>query len=322
MPDPRNLQLANRGILNLLFDDEFRTALNAAVGSIITESLVSGQLPSPQQLLSALGKHRAKLQNILLRNTNKVTTQFEEAFDPMLSSVFSIPKIDPESESLWVPETEFDNVPDGSYFLGAVVHDAAGNALDLMYSEVTVDTKAPEADVEISSGNNTVFYQNADGVYVATSLEPGAATLKVTGKPGLKPSDRVAQAEGYLFYQIIELNQDGTPYEGDPSIQRPNTWMPLTPEATMLASTVWDQTIAQLVGQNVLPDEIDLGGVAIPTQTLTLDTVLAFLGTPLGLGFLQDNLNPPLEDLGELLNVHLELDPDVAQSLVDVLGQL
>ena len=320
MPDPRNLQLANRGILNALFDDDFRAVVNTAIGSTIVESLASGQLPSPQQLLNALGKHQARLQNILLRNANTVTTQFEEAFDPMLSSVFSIPKIDPESESLWVPETEFDNIPDGNYFLGAVVHDANGNPLDLMQGEFTVDTSAPEADVEISSGANTAFYENDDGVYVAAPLEPGAATLKVTGVPGLKPSDRVAQAEGYLLYQIIELNKDGTPYEGDPSLQRPNTWMPLTPEATMLASTIWDQTIAQLVGQNALPDEIDLGGIAIPTQTLTLNTVLAFLGTPLGLGFLQDSLNPPLADLGELLNVHLQLDADVAQSLVDVLG--
>ena len=74
MPDPRNLQLTNRGILEELFDDNFRTVFNTAVGSIITESLTSGQLPSPQQLLSALGKHRWRLQNILLRNANKVTT--------------------------------------------------------------------------------------------------------------------------------------------------------------------------------------------------------------------------------------------------------
>ena len=68
--------------------------------------------------------------------------------------------------------------------------------------------------------------------------------------------------------------------------------MPLTPEATMLASTIWDQTISQLVGQNVLPEEIEFSGVTVPTQTLTLNTVLAFLGTPLGLGFLQDNFKP------------------------------
>ena len=104
----------------------------------------------------------------------------------MLSSVFTIPKVNPEYGSLWVPETQFDNIPDGNYFLGAVVHDVNGNPLDLMQGEFTVDTSAPEADVEISAGANTVYYENAEGVYVATSLEPGAATLKVTGVPGLK----------------------------------------------------------------------------------------------------------------------------------------
>ena len=43
----------------------------------------------------------------------------------MLSSVFSVPKIEPESESLWV--AEFDNIPDKNYFLGAHVYDANGN---------------------------------------------------------------------------------------------------------------------------------------------------------------------------------------------------
>ena len=328
MPDPRNLQLTNRGILDALFDDNFRAAMATAVGPVLTEALAtltSGQSFSPQQaqqftqqLLNALGKHRWKLQNILLRNANKVTRRFEESFDPMLSSVFTIPRVNPEYGSLWVPETQFDNIPDGNYFLGAVVHDVNGNPLDLMQGEFTVDTSAPEADVEISSGANTVGYENDDGVYVATSLESGAATLTITGKPD-NPLE-VAQAEGYLIYQIIGLNEDGTPYEGDPSLQRPNTWMPLTPEATMLASTIWDQTIAQLVGQKVLPEEIEFGGVTVPTQTLTLNTVLAFLGTPLGLGFLQDNLNPSFEDLGDLLNMHLQLDPDVTQSLVDILG--
>ena len=318
MPDPRNLQLADRGLLSALFDSNFRDVFGQAMGSIIGESLASGQLPSAQQVMSALETHRLKLQNILLRNSDRVTRQFEETFDPMLASVFSIPKTDPASESLWV--AEFTDIRDGNYFLGAVVHDTAGNPVDLMQGEFTVDTSAPEADIEISAGNNTAGYENAEGVYVATAPQPGAATLSITGVPKPGPSNIVAEAEGYLLYQIIELNADGTPYEGVPSVQRPNTWMPLTPEATMLASTVWDQTITQLVGQNVLPEEIEFGGATLPTKSLDLNTVLTVLGTPLGLGFLQDSLNPPLEALGDLLNVHLELDADVAQLLAEVFG--
>ena len=149
-----------------------------------------------------------------------------------------------------------------------------GNPLDQMWSDVTVDTKAPEADVAISTGNNTSVYQNADGAYIATALEPGPATLKVTGVPGSGDSNYVGEGYGYLLYQIIGLNEDGTPYMGEASLQRPNTWMPLTPEATMLASTVWDQAIEQLVGQGMLPEELDLSAAGLgvmPTENLTLD---------------------------------------------------
>ena len=39
MPDPRNLQLANRGILEALFNDEFREAFTTAVGPMIDRGL-------------------------------------------------------------------------------------------------------------------------------------------------------------------------------------------------------------------------------------------------------------------------------------------
>ncbi len=320
MPDPRNLQLADRGIIDALFDSDFRAVAARALGPIINNFISSGKPPTPQELLNALGKAQGPLQNILLRNANRLTSQFEKAFDPMLASVFNIPKIDPASESMWV--AELDNIPEGNHYLGAVVYDASGNRnpLDLMQGEFTVDTHAPEADIAINPGNtNTTGYMNDEGVYVATALNPGvAATLNITGMP---TRGVVAPGEGYLLYQIIGLAEDGTPLplsdEGDSSFKQ---WSPLTIEATMLASRVWDDTIAQLVHQGVLPEEITFGGAKISTQTLTLETVLSILGTPLGLGFLQDTLNPPLRAAADLLRIRLQLNDETAQSLVDILG--
>ncbi len=319
MPDPRNLQLADRGILDALFDSNFQTVFKSAADPLLAKLLSGGSL-TPQEILDAVTKHRARLQTILLGNSNRITTQFESGFDPLLASVFSIPKVDPESESLWV--ASFDNIHDGNYFVGAVVHDADGNPLDQMWSDITVDTKAPEANVEISEGDNTAVYHNdADGIYVATNLGPGTATLKVTGIPGAGPSNYVREGYGYLLYQILGLNPDGTPYRGQSSLQRPNTWMPLTPEATMLASTVWEQTIAQLVDQGALPEELDFAGATLPTKTLNLETVLAFLGTPAGLAYIENDptLGPALEDLGNFLDQDL-LDPKVINLLVEVFG--
>ena len=335
MPDPRNLQLADRGILNALFDDDFRAALTTAVGPLLAKML-SGESPTQQEFVNTVQKHRARLQNILLYNSNRVTTQFESGFDPMLSSVFSIPKIDPESESLWVASFDDTEIQDGNYFVGAVVHDENNNPLDQMWSDVTVDTKAPEAEVEIEAGDNTTVYENVDGVYVATTLEPGAATLTVTGIPGPGRSNYVAEAEGYLLYQIIGLDSDGNPYLGESSLQRPNTWMPLTPEATMLASTVWKQTIEQLVRQGLLPEEIDLPPAAsllglsagvTPTKELPLNivsTALPLLATPAGLGFIENDptFGPIIKDikaLGDFLGEDL-LDPKVINLLNEVFG--
>ena len=255
MPDPRNLQLADRGIIELLFDDEFQAAL---LDPAILASLASGQIPSGNEL--------QKLRNILQINAFKLLNQFTDAFDPKLSSVFSVPKIDTTSETIWV--AEFTDIPEGNYFLGATVYDAGGNELDLMQGEFTVDTEAPKAKVEIAaeaaiemgaaSATNTAGYLNRDDVYVATVSESdAAATLNIMGVP--TSGGPVAEGYGYLIYQIIGLNDDGTPYLGDPSLERPNTWMPLTIESTMLASTVWDQLREQLPRLGVeIPSQLDL----------------------------------------------------------------
>ncbi len=330
MPDPRNLQLADRGILAAVFNDDFQAALLNAAGPLLISAL-SGEQITVQEILNALGKHQARLQGMLLENAGKVITKFESGFDPMLSSVFSVPKFDPESESLWV--ASFDDIDEGNYFVGAVVYDEAGNPLDQMWSDVTVDTKAPEADVKISAGDNTTVYENIDGVYVATALKSGPATLNITGI--LDDPSQVAQGYGYLLYQILRLNPDGTPYQGASSLQSPNTWMPLTPEATMLASTIWEQTIRQLALQGALPEKIDLPPIAQPIlgvgeaidlpEELTLkfvsETVLPLLATPIGLGFIENDptLGPAIKGLSDFLGGDL-LDPDVVNLLVEVFG--
>ena len=313
MPDPRNLQLADRGILERLIDDEVKAELSNLT-PVLLASLANEQIPS--------GRELGKLQNILQRNAYKVLTRFTDAFDPQLSSVFSVPKIDTTSESIWV--TEFTDIPEGNYFLGATVYDADEN-LDRMQGEFTVDTEAPKADVEIAAekaiemsahnATNTAGYQNREGVYVATALKPGAATLNIMGNP---TSGRVEEGYGYLIYQIIGLDPSGDPYIGDPSLQRPNTWMPLTIESTMLASVVWDQLKEQLTRQ----------GIEIPSElNLPLDAIQGLLDvliTPAGGALLETQapqINATLKAIGDVLGVRLQLEDDGTRKLLaDVLG--
>ena len=303
MPDPRNLQLADRGIVNAIFTAEFKGALLLAMAGPVQKA-ISGQQPTANDIVNALGKHQRKLQNILLRNANALTTQFENAFDPMLSSVFTLPRIDAAMESIWA--ASIDSIADGNYYLGAVVHDANGNPLDQMQGEFTVDTSAPEAGIHITPGANATGYMNEEGVYVATAPAAGTtAALNITGTP--KVAD-VAPGEGYLFYQEIKLDADGMPQ---------SAWAPLTVDATMLASRIWDETLAQLDRQGAIPQQFSF------IQGVPFEQVLALLSPGLiqqyANPFLKQYVNPTLKQLAPKIG-DAQLSEEDSQTLLEILG--
>ena len=235
MPDPRNLQLVDRGIIDELFTPDIRVELLSILGSPraapVIQKVLNGQPVSPSEVFGVMTpRQQRKLQNLLLRNTNKLMEEFEASFDPKLASVFTVPGINPETESLWV--ASIDGIADGNYYLEALVNDAAGNPVDQIQETFTVDTSAPEADIQITPGDaNTAGYENSEGIYVATAHTPGNVILNITGMP--KPAyagQGVGPGEGYLFYQEVGLDADGIPT---------SNWMPLTVESTMLTNRIW-----------------------------------------------------------------------------------
>ena len=303
MPDPRNLQLADRGIINAIFTTDFKAALIGAMAGPISKA-TSGQQLTANDIVNALGKHQRKLQNILFRNANALTTQFENAFDPMLSSVFTLPRIDAATESIWA--ASIDSIADGNYYLGAVVLDANGNPLDQMQGEFTVDTSAPDAGIHITPGANATGYMNEEGVYVATAPAAGTtATLNITGTP--KVAD-VAPGEGYLFYQEIKLDADGMPQ---------SAWAPLTVDATMLASRIWDESLAQLDRQGAIPKQFSF------IQGVPFEQVLALLSPGLiqqyANPFLKQYVNPTLKQVAPKIG-DAQLSEEDSQTLLDILG--
>ena len=324
MPDPRNLQIADRGIIQALFVDPKIIALQSQIGQAL------GPNPTSQQVLRFLGsKLGRRLQNAILANANALVTEFESAFDPKLASVFTVPQVNPTSESLWV--ANIDGISDGNYYLQAIVHDAAGNGLDQMQAEFTVDTSAPKAGIQISPGDsNTIGYSSEiDDVYVVTTLNPSlAATLNITGLP--QRAD-VAPGEGYLVYQIIKLNEDGMPYQGQASLESPNTWMPLTIESTMLASRIWEEVIQQLDRQGQIPETLKVSGVEIPGAIIkgySLDQVLGLLSPAL----VMQTANPELasvfksqmslKNLVNSLGLPTQLNEYHSEWLLDILGDV
>ena len=317
MPDPRNLQMVDRGIIRELFTPDLNRAvtdilISPGAAGILQKVAVGQSIDVNEFLRVATPKQQRRIQGILARNANRIVTKFENAFDPMIASVFTVWRPTPES-SLWV--ANIDDLDDRHYYLQAVAHDADGNPLDQIQEMFTVDTKAPEADIRISPATNTGGYPSErEDIYVATALESGLATLNVTGSPKYA---NVAPGEGYLVYQIIKLNEDGTPYQGEASLESPNTWMPLTIESTMLASRLWDETLQQL----------ERRGIEIPTElNLPLETILTVLTSSAGPGLVQTFVNPSLKSIkqftgfGGLSDEHAALLIEVLGTAVDILN--
>ncbi len=315
MPDPKNLQIVDRGIVAELFTPDLSGVItdilaSPRVSGILQRALAGQQVGIGEVLSAATPRQQSRIASILARNANRITTQFENVPDPMLASVFTVPRVNMETESLWV--AEIPDIADGSYYLAATVHDANGNPLDLVQEMLTVDTSAPEAGIQIMDGGNTTGYTNAEGIYVATAPHAGAAALNIMGMP---KGASVGAGQGYLFYQEIALDADGNPL---------STWMPLTVESTMLTSRIWSalvsrqgndlagflkQSAPQLVGG------LDNDAIQALLSTTTPQSVLALLSP----GLIQDFANPFLKSLQPFIG-RFQLTESQAQLIIDALG--
>ena len=308
MPDPRNLQMQDRGIINRLITPDLGQAVQDIVQDILTSpqaigvlaKALGGQVDVNEILSLVTPKHRMIIGNILLRNTEALWSQFETEFDPLLASVFTVPKVDPQSESLWF--AEIPDIADGNYQVGAVVHDVDGEPLDQIQENITVDTSAPEADIQIMPGINAAGYPNSEGIYVAAAVDASApATLDIMGIP--KRAD-IGPGVGYLFYQQLGLDVDGNPE---------SNWMPLLVESTMLTSDIWE-AVQRAVAEGRLDRPAD--PILQTALNLPFDAVLGILNA----NMVQQFLNPPLKFLKRQIGIGGTLNAAQAQLIVDALG--
>ena len=312
MPDPRNLQIWERGIVERLITPDLvqtvREILTSPAALGVLANAIAGQV-NPNDILSAVTpQQRNRLGNILLRNTDALWSHFETEFDPLLASVFTVPKIDPQSESLWL--AEISDIADGNYQVGAVVHNADGDALDQMQENVTVDTSAPEADIRIIPGTNAAGYASVDGTYVAAAVDASAppCTLDIMGVP--KHAD-IGPGVGYLYYQQLGLDPDG-------NVE--SNWMPLTVDSTMLTSDIWvavQEAMAEgRLAKPKLPRPADQA-LLETALALPLDGLFAFLTADL----IQQFANPFIESQVKPLGLGIgKLNPVHAQNIVDALN--
>ena len=303
MPDPRNLQMDDRGIVDQLITPDlaqvFQDILRSPQAQAILAKAYFGQVNINEILGLVTPRQRNRIANILMRNTESLWSHFETEFDPLLASVFSVPGVDPQSESLWV--AKIPNIADGNYNLQAVVHNS-GEELDDIQENFTVDTSAPEADIRIMPGINAAGYENVEGIYVAAAVDASSpATLDIMGAP--KRAD-VGPGVGYLYYQQLGLDDHGNPA---------SNWMPLTVESTMLTSNIW-KAVQEAMAEGRLARPAD------PTfQTLLALPFEAILAT-LNADLLQQFANPLLKDLKRQTGIGGTLNDAQAQLIVDALG--
>ena len=224
MPDPKNLQLQDRGLFKELFTPDVVAKL-----APIAISIQTGQKPTGQQ--------QRQLLNAVLNSANNLFTRFEETFDPMLVSVFSLPYVDIAKESLWY--ANLGDIADGEVNFEARVMNANGEVVDhIAVNNLTADDSAPEADINIGTAEHATGYWNSDDVFVSTANpEQPADTPALVNITSTVTKGAVGHGEGYLVYQIIKLDEYGRPL---------SAWMPLTVQNSMFASEIWDLVIDNL----------------------------------------------------------------------------
>jgi len=220
IPDPRNLQLEDRGIIARLLTKEFQLAIKPVLDPVVLA--ISQGKPIPAINLTA--QKQQELLDIITVEAQKIAQDIVSTMDPMVTSLFTVPALS-DSQSLWAAPFDFNANADGAYQLDVQALAADGKIIDeIKGKKFTVDRTAPEADVTIATGTNSAIYRReSDGAYVATVLpsKPGSpadipqATLRITATPRGNQADLL----GYL-HQMIK-------YEADPTKQALNIWLPL-----------------------------------------------------------------------------------------------
>ncbi len=215
MPDPRNLQVEDRGIIERLITPEVQAVIAQILEPTI-EAIAAGQDAPPPQVGLQHIRPGFELALAVLPAATELINEIGATLDPMLDSVFTVPVLD-GSQSLWIANYDFGMLPDGKYTLSASVYDAAGNPL-LEYlpgakqafpdKVFLVDRTAPMAKVEIEYDPNVVgmYQREEDGSHVATVLPTGEgpATLRIKAMPVGTPQSQDGLV-GYL-YQMMPMN--------------------------------------------------------------------------------------------------------------------
>ncbi|HIO81721.1 TPA: PKD domain-containing protein, partial [Candidatus Poribacteria bacterium] len=255
LPDPRNLQIEDRDLIEKLVTREFQLAV-----APVLDPMVSSVFSGGGKVMSIAPQQQKKLTSILTANALPLMDDILQTLDPKVSSMFVTPKLS-TSQSLWVATFDLANNIDGDYQLSASVYNTNGDLVDRIGGKkFRLDRFAPSADLSVSAGQNSRVYQAEDGVYVATALpvakgESPLATLNLSLQ-----HDPVNDVDltGYI-YQLIR-------HHDDVASQTAEFWtgVPTSPDADYTGAS---QVIGGLLGGLLAPGQLGIFGQQPVTAT-------------------------------------------------------
>jgi PKD repeat protein len=249
MPDPRNPQIDDLGLLERLITPEVQVELGPFMNSLVSAFINGEALPT---ITSA---QLQRITNRISANAAGVVQGIINSYDaPIITSLLTVPVLD-ESESVWVAGFEFDADADGEYELDVAVFQDGLLMDQLTRKRFTVDRMAPEAESMIGPGEGTGLYQDEDGTYIATVLPSNdQGTLDLRAIPLGDQSD--------LFAYLHQV----TRHMDDPS--KLNVWVSPPVESSGLGPGFTDlfggvPGVSRLIDQNVTltfgpPHQLDL----------------------------------------------------------------
>ena len=225
-------------------------------------------LPDPRNLqMAEIANLLETIEMLLDSELNPLATM-----DPGLRSVFRVPAVDDDSQSLWVGK--LDLPVDGMYQLDVAVGYSGGSADALTGKMFAVDTTAPTADTMVhdtTDDNIGMYLRDADGTYVATALpDPGKAILNVSATP-IDDSD----LEAYL-YQFARLDDAGNPGTWNPmltmDLQVLDLVQLLTNPASVLSLTSRPPHHVQMLVRSETGNDLDYGTYGL--RVVGIDNIL------------------------------------------------
>ena len=221
MPDPRNLQLEDRGIVEAVFTMQVQDAIAPFLNPII-EAIMAGQDVSTIDLEAMLtGENLLTLLGALGGAASGVVADIMTSLDPQMVSVFTVP-MSTEEQSVWYTTIDLSDVPDGAHTIDANAFDSNGVQIDnrpVYGKSFMLDRSAPAIDTAVDNGQNSAMYMRDDGVLIATGLitpDPNQLASLMLSASTMDGTDDL----GHFMYQIIR-------HSGDPTVQMANTWTPL-----------------------------------------------------------------------------------------------